>query len=108
MNSLIETLSELFGSAFEAQDLPAELGKVAISGRPDLADFQCNGALQAAKQKKMNPRALAEAIIASLPENAGAVSSSIRSTDPAGGWIRAASGRAGQIVFVADRQREAG
>ena len=69
MNSLLETLSELFGVAFMVQDLPAELGKVAISGRPDLADFQCNGALQAARQKKMNPRALAEAIVASLPEN---------------------------------------
>ena len=69
MNSLIEKLSQLFGEAFEAQELPAELGKVVISGRPNLADFQCNGALQAAKQKKMNPRALAEAIVASLPEN---------------------------------------
>ncbi|MCB0010957.1 MAG: arginine--tRNA ligase [Anaerolineales bacterium] len=69
MNSLLEKLTDLFSQAFVAEDLPADLGQMVVSGRPDLGDFQCNGALQGAREKKMNPRALAERIIAALPAN---------------------------------------
>ena len=40
----------------------AELGQVQISDRPDLAQFQCNGALAAARLVKGNPREIAERI----------------------------------------------
>ena len=41
-------------------------GQVQVSDRPDLAQFQCNGALAAAKAAKANPRAIAEKIAARL------------------------------------------
>lgn len=69
MQSIIETLSGIFGEAFEAQDLPAELGRVIRSDRPDLGQFQCNGALAAAKQHKKNPREVATKIVEHLQGN---------------------------------------
>jgi arginyl-tRNA synthetase len=66
MPSLVEALSADVGAAFFAQGLPAELGQVIESDRPDLAPYQCNGALAAAKQAKRNPREIAQAIADAL------------------------------------------
>lgn len=66
MTSLISELCAIAGDAFAAEGLPAELGQVQISDRPDLAQFQCNGALAAAKLAKANPRAIAERLRARL------------------------------------------
>ncbi|MEM9616858.1 MAG: arginine--tRNA ligase [Pseudomonadota bacterium] len=63
---LIDDLSDLVGEAFAAVGLDARLGKVKPADRPDLAQFQCNGALAAAKIAKQNPRALAERVITAL------------------------------------------
>ncbi len=64
--SLLALLSEQFGAAFAAQGLDPDLGEVVVSNRPDLAQFQCNGALPAAKQAGRNPREMAEAIVDSI------------------------------------------
>jgi arginyl-tRNA synthetase len=69
MKSLLSELSATAGAAFAAEGLPAELGQVQPSDRPDLAEFQCNGALAAAKIAKANPRAIAERIAARLKES---------------------------------------
>jgi arginyl-tRNA synthetase len=66
MTSLAAELSRIAGQAFAAEGLPESFGRVAVSDRPDLAQFQCNGALAAAKAMKSNPRALAEKIAARL------------------------------------------
>jgi arginyl-tRNA synthetase len=66
MISLAAELSAIVGRAFEAEGFAAELGSVLASDRPDLAQFQCNGALGAAKQAKANPRAVAEKIAGRL------------------------------------------
>jgi arginyl-tRNA synthetase len=66
MIPLAEELSAIAGAAFAAEGLPAELGLVQRSDRPDLAQFQCNGALPAAKQAKANPREIAQKIAARL------------------------------------------
>lgn len=68
MTSLTEKLSEIAGAAFAACGLPPEFGLVRVSDRPDLAQFQCNGAMAAAKAAKKNPRAVAEDIVAKLKE----------------------------------------
>ena len=60
MTSLSAELSAIAGAAFAAEGLSPELGSVQVSDRPDLAQFQCNGALPAAKAAKQNPRAIAE------------------------------------------------
>lgn len=66
MTSLTEKLSDIVGAVFEAEDLPKDLGQVFVSDRPDLAQFQCNGALAAAKQAKKNPREIAQTILERL------------------------------------------
>ena len=63
MTSLAEKLSGIVGGAFAAQGLPVELGLVRVSDRPDLCQFQCNGAMAAAKQAKKNPREIAQAVV---------------------------------------------
>lgn len=69
MTSLAQTLSIIVGDAFAAQGLPAEYGAVKVSDRPDLAQFQCNGAMPAAKKAGKNPREVAQGIIDSLAQN---------------------------------------
>src|SRR5580704_17297781 len=69
MTSLLSELSATAGAAFAAEGLPSELGQVQVSDRPDLAQFQCNGALIAAKLAKANPRAIAEKIAARLRDS---------------------------------------
>jgi arginyl-tRNA synthetase len=63
MTGLAAELSALAKRAFAAEGLPEELGQVQASDRPDLAQFQCNGALAAAKIAKANPRVLAQKIV---------------------------------------------
>lgn len=69
MTSLLTQLSEVLGSAFEAEGLDKSFGRVTVSDRPDLAQFQCNGALAAAKAAKKNPRAVAESVQSRLKDN---------------------------------------
>lgn len=63
---LSELLSAAAGDAFAALGLDASLGAMRRSDRPDLADFQCNGAMAAAKKLGKNPREIADAIVAAL------------------------------------------
>lgn len=71
MISLAAELSRMVEEAFAAEGLDKAFGLVQASDRPDLAQFQCNGALAAAKQAKSNPRAIAEKIAARLKTDAG-------------------------------------
>jgi arginyl-tRNA synthetase len=66
MSDLKRGLSEAVAAAFAAAGLPAELGRVTPSDRPDLADFQCNGALPAAKVARRDPREIAAEVVAHL------------------------------------------
>lgn len=66
--SLLTQLSATFGEAFAAVGLDEGLGEVAVSQRPDLAQFQCNGALAGARAAGRNPRELAQEVIDSLPD----------------------------------------
>jgi arginyl-tRNA synthetase len=66
MEALTKILSDLVADAFRAEGLDPSHGHVTTSDRPDLAQFQCNGALAAAKAAKANPRAIAEKIMARL------------------------------------------
>jgi len=59
MTDLKTSLSEAVGAAFAAEGVDKALARVTASDRPDLADFQSNGALAAAKALKANPRELA-------------------------------------------------
>ena len=69
MASLAEELSAIVSDAFAAEGLSPGSGAVSVSDRPDLAQFQCNGALPAAKAAKANPRAIAAGIAERLKAN---------------------------------------
>ncbi|MBL8639274.1 MAG: arginine--tRNA ligase [Alphaproteobacteria bacterium] len=66
MTSLILNISKIVAQAFADEGLEAGFGQVKTSDRPDLAQFQCNGAMAAAKVAKLSPRAVAEKIVARL------------------------------------------
>jgi arginyl-tRNA synthetase len=66
MSDLASDLSALAGAAFASVGLSADYGLTRRSDRPDLAEFQCNGALAAAKVAKRNPKDLAEEIATAL------------------------------------------
>ena len=66
---LTAELSALASAAFAAEGFDGAFGAVRISDRPDLAQFQCNGALGAAKRAGKNPRELGEKIAARLKAN---------------------------------------
>jgi arginyl-tRNA synthetase len=67
--SLQSHLSELAGKAFAGLGLPPELGEVLPSQRPELAQFQCNGAMTAGKHAGRPPRDIAEEIARTLLES---------------------------------------
>jgi arginyl-tRNA synthetase len=69
MTSFTAQLSDVAGSVFKEQGLDPAFGQVIVSGRPDLGQFQCNGALAAAKAAKQNPRAIAEKVAEALKAN---------------------------------------
>ena len=66
MEKLIDCISRRVSQAFEAAGLEASLGKVTVSNRPDLCEYQCNGAMPAAKQAHRPPLELAQAVAAQL------------------------------------------
>ena len=66
MTSLVSELSAIAKAAFAAEGFLESFGHVQESDRPDMAQFQCNGAMQAARAAKMNPRAIAEKVAARL------------------------------------------
>jgi len=66
--SLISDLSDVFGNAFAELGLDRAFGEVVPSQRPELAQYQCNGALAAAKQAGRNPRDLAAGVIDELAD----------------------------------------
>ena len=52
MGKLLDLVSEEMKQAFEAAGYDGGLGKVTPSNRPDLCEYQCNGAMAGAKQYK--------------------------------------------------------
>lgn len=69
MTTLLNELQTLTIAAFAEIGGDASLGKVERSGRPELGQFQCNGALAGAKQLKRNPRQIATQVQALLEQD---------------------------------------
>ncbi|MBR4061394.1 MAG: arginine--tRNA ligase [Lachnospiraceae bacterium] len=69
MQKFLDIISEEVKQAFEAAGYDKELGKVTASNRPDLCEFQCNGAMAGAKQYKCAPIAIANAVVEKLAES---------------------------------------
>lgn len=59
MKKFLDLISEEMKQAFEAAGYDRELGKVTLSNRPDLCEYQCNGAMAGAKLYKKAPIVIA-------------------------------------------------
>ena len=66
MFKLIDLISREVSGAFAAAGYDAAYGKVTVSNRPDLCEYQCNGALPAAKVYHKPPMDIAETVAARL------------------------------------------
>jgi arginyl-tRNA synthetase len=66
MDKLITQLSSIVQEKFEKHGYDREYGTVTVSNRPDLCQFQCNGALPAAKKYKKAPVQIANEILEEL------------------------------------------
>ena len=64
--SLLSHLSDLVGSAFTELGLSTDFGEVVPSQRPELSQFQCNGAMAAARVSDRAPREIADQVVAIL------------------------------------------
>lgn len=69
MKTIIEFLTEILPKAFVACGYSSEFGTVKLSDRPDLCQFQCNGAFSAAKQYKKSPSDIAQDVSSILSDN---------------------------------------
>ncbi len=66
MKKLNDYMGEELAKAFEAAGYDPALGKVVISNRPDLCEYQCNGAMAGAKKYKKAPFMIADDVAANL------------------------------------------
>ena len=69
MEKFVDLISLRVSKAFEDAGFDASYGKVTVSNRPDLCEFQCNGAMPAAKAYKRAPIQIAAAVAAQLEGN---------------------------------------
>ena len=66
MEKILDLITEKMGRAFQEAGYDASFGRVTVSNRPDLCEYQCNGALSAAKQYKCAPIQIAKAVVEKL------------------------------------------
>ena len=69
MKKILDIITEKMQTAFAEAGYDASFGRVTVSNRPDLCEYQCNGALSAAKQYKCAPIQIANAVVAKLDES---------------------------------------
>ena len=69
MKDLQNELSAVLAKAFEAAGYDPALAVVRPSDRPDLCEYQCNGAMAGAKLYHKAPFMIAEDVLSHLPEN---------------------------------------
>ncbi len=66
MQKILDIITAKMEKAFADAGYDAAFGRVTVSNRPDLCEYQCNGALSAAKQYKCAPIAIANAVAEKL------------------------------------------
>ena len=66
MKKILDIITEKMQQAFVDAGYDASFGRVTVSNRPDLCEYQCNGALAAAKQYKCAPIMIAKAVVEKL------------------------------------------
>ena len=69
MEKILDIITEKMQRAFADAGYDASFGRVTVSNRPDLCEYQCNGALSAAKQYHCAPIQIAKAVVKKLDAN---------------------------------------
>ena len=69
MKKLTDYMAEELSSAFEKAGYDPSYGKVGVSNRPDLCEYQCNGAMAGAKAYKKAPFMIADDVVANLADS---------------------------------------
>lgn len=70
MKKILDMITDEVKAAFTACGYDEKYAKVTLSNRPDLCEYQCNGAMAAVKEYKKAPLVIAEEIAVKLKENA--------------------------------------
>lgn len=70
MKKILDLITKEVEAAFEAAGYARDLGRVTVSNRPDLCEYQCNGAMAGAKRYKKAPIMIANDVAERLRENA--------------------------------------
>ncbi|MGH7442318.1 MAG: arginine--tRNA ligase, partial [bacterium] len=84
MPSLLQQLNVLVQDAFETAGFQRRHGQVVPSARPDLCQFQCNGAMPAAKAAGLRPQEVAQAVVGRLSQASDGPSKIFKSVELAG------------------------
>ena len=66
MKKVLDLITEELEQAFEEAGYEKELAKVTLSNRPDLCEYQCNGAMAGAKKYHKAPIMIAEEVVAKI------------------------------------------
>lgn len=66
MKKILDLITEELEQAFEETGYEKELAKVTLSNRPDLCEYQCNGAMAGAKKYHKAPIMIAEEVVAKI------------------------------------------
>ncbi len=69
MQKFLDLISEEMMSAFEKAGYEKELGRITVSNRPDLCEYQCNGAMAGAKKYKKAPIMIAREVSNQLEDS---------------------------------------
>ena len=104
MKTLIDLITEQVTNAFTGQGYDAKYGKVTLSNRPDLCEYQCNGAMAAAKEYKCAPFIISDKIAQALAENE--LFESVESVKP--GFINMKVSPAYLAKYVSDMKADEG
>ena len=68
MKKILELITEELEQAFVEAGYEKELAKVTLSNRPDLCEYQCNGAMAGAKKYHKAPFVIADEVVAKIPK----------------------------------------
>ena len=104
MKTLIDLITEQVTNAFTGQGYDAKYGKVTLSNRPDLCEYQCNGAMAAAKEYKCAPFIISDKIAQALAEKE--LFESVESVKP--GFINMKVSPAYLAKYVSDMKADEG
>lgn len=69
MKKIIDLIAEEMAAAFEEAGYDKSLARVTLSNRPDLCEYQCNGAMAGAKRYKKAPVMIAQEVVANLADS---------------------------------------